>query len=297
MELMAKSIPMLLLAMVALLIVVGMLVVGTSLRAGSSASGQTVRRLADRPIDAWGRLCEKTFFFGHQSVGGNIIEGMNDVIASHDFIDLRIDEAKTIDQVDGAAFIHARVGRNREPESKLAEFREIMENGLGDQVDIALLKFCYADIQADSDPDAILEAYCQTLEALKSRFPNVVFLHVTVPLGTPPRTRRSVLKANVKRLLGRSTVLDDNWIRAQYNDSLRQRFFGKEPLFDLAGYEALGPDGQRHYSLWKGREVPVLLPSYTDDGGHLNSAGRRHVAEQLLVELADLAESRRVTSE
>jgi len=291
--LMMKSTPtlILLLIAVALVITLGLLIVGALLRVGKSASSLAVRRLVDMPADACARLSDRTIFFGHQSVGNNILDGIRDLRDSHGFLNLHINESKTAGQVNSAMLVHAPVGRNREPLSKIAEFREIMENGLGEKVDIAFLKFCYVDITRDTDPNTVLDAYCNAIEALKTRFPDVRFMYITVPLCAPPRTAKGILKMNVKRVFGRSTVLDDNLVRARYNALLRERFSGKEPLFDLAGYEALGPDGLRHFGLWKGQQIPILVELYTNDGGHLNEMGRQHIAEQLLIELLELSEA------
>ena len=45
--------------------------------------------------------------------------------------------------------------------------------------------------------------------------------------------------------------------------------------------ETFTKDGENYYS---------LVPDYTDDGGHLNEKGRKIVAEQLLILLANLSE-------
>jgi len=37
------------------------------------------------------------------------------------------------------------------------------------------------------------------------------------------------------------------------------------------------------------QKVFIMLPQYTTDGGHLNEEGRKIVAEQLLIVLAELA--------
>jgi hypothetical protein len=259
----------------------------TSLRVRTGTSPQKVRRLANVGPEAWTRLNNKTIFFGHQSVGYNIIRGLQDLQASHKLLNLKIVETKDAQKIEGPVLAHGTVGRNRSPESKIAEFKDLLEGGLGEKVNIAFLKFCYVDITRNSDPEALLAAYSKAMDALKSRFPRVAFVHVTVPLCAPEKG----LKEGIKRLLGRSPELDDNLVRARYNRLLRERYSGKEPLFDLALYETLGPDGLRRYSLRNGQEVPVLVPSYTDDGGHLNPMGQRHVAEQLLLELLDLAGS------
>ena len=268
-------------------------VLAISPRVGTKRSGRPLPRLVDIPDGGWAWLNGRTVFFGHQSVGYNIVDGIGDLAGDGGLMNLPIVQGNDAGGIGGAAFVHAPVGRNREPESKLAEFREILEKELGDKVDVALLKFCYVDVQRGCDPQRLLDSYCQTIEALKARFANVIFVHVTVPLCGPPAGAIGILKVNIKRALGRATVLDDNLVRSQYNELLRQRFVGKEPVLDVAGYESIDPRGMQWFVVWKGHEVPVLVPSYTDDGGHLNVVGRRHVAEQLLIELAKLAEASR----
>ena len=71
-------------------------------------------------------------------------------------------------------------------------------------------------------------------------------------------------------------------------DLLREAYEGKEPLFDIAGIESVGPGGERESFDVKGKSFPALVPAYTDDGGHLNALGRKVVAEKLLVFLAGL---------
>ncbi|HNT37273.1 MAG TPA: hypothetical protein PKH07_19935, partial [bacterium] len=183
---------------------------------------------------------------------------------------------------------HALIGRNLDPESKIIEFTRVMESGLGEKVDIAFFKFCFVDFGQTSNPEAIFTSYCNAMDSLNARFPRVTFMHVTVPLCGPAKKAKGMLKASVKRLIGRPPVLAENLVRSRYNALLRERFSGKEPLFDLALYESTDLEGLQHYGLRSGQEVPLLVCSYTDDGGHLNATGRRHVAEQLLIQLANL---------
>ena len=290
-ELSNKLIPIIILVVIVVMVFMGLIILRNTFHIYKVKSAQVVKHVTDIPADAWTRLNKSVVFFGHKSVGNNIIDGIYDLIDSHSYINLRIYETKAVDQITGAMFIHAPVGRNMEPESKILEFKKIMEGGFGEKVDVAFFKFCYADIVSYSNPDVILDAYCKTMETLRGRFPNVIFVHVTVPLCAPPKTTKDIFKLNIKRVFGRSTVLDDNFIRAQYNELLRERFSGKEPIFDIAEYEALGPDGLRYYCLCKGHEVPVLVKSYTNDGGHLNIFGRRYVAEQLLIKMLELVSS------
>ncbi len=252
-------------------------------------SPQPIRRWADIPPEAWSQLCGKTIFFGHQSVGYDIVSGIRDIVASHEYLGLRIVETKDAKRVDGPALVHAPIGQNLHAESKTAEFTRLMEGGLAEKVDMAFFKFCFVDINESSNPDALFATYCKAMDTLKLRFPHTTFMHVTAPLCGPPTRGVGIMKTSIQRLLGRPTVLDENEVRNRYNALLRERFSRKEPLFDLALYETLGPEGLRHYSLQNGHEIPILAPMYTDDGGHLNARGQRYVAEQLLIQLLEVA--------
>jgi len=90
-----------------------------------------------------------------------------------------------------------------------------------------------------------------------------------------------------KRLLGRP-IKDPyaNVKRNQFNHLLRTELEGKELIFDLARIESTFPDGSRASFTNAGKTYDALVPDYTYDGGHLNEAGRRMVAEQFLVFLA-----------
>jgi hypothetical protein len=292
MQLNGKLFQILILPVVAIVICVGLVLMGTSFHVYKIKSDSEVLHIADVPVNDWKKMSKTVIFFGHRSVGSNIIDGIFDLINSYDYIDLHVYDNSIADRIDSAMLVHAPVGRNLNPEYKIKEFKEIMEERFGDKVDIAFFKFCFVDITSHSNPEKILSTYCKTMNALKKRFPGVIFMHTTVPLCTPPRTMWAIIKVYIKRALGYSTMMDDNRMRDRYNALLREKFDGKEPLFDLAEYEALGPDGMQYYCHWKGHEVPILINSYTNDGGHLNEVGRRHVAEQLLIKMLELVCSR-----
>lgn len=285
---MIKLMCILLLVGAAAVAVISLLVRATSVRAQKGPSSHVMRRLTDIPAEAWSRLSEKAIFFGHRSVGSDIVAGIQDLVAGGKLLSVNIVKTKDAKEIRSPMLAHASIGQNFYPESKIAEFKKLMEDGLGEKVDIAFFKFCFVDIGKHSDPEAIMATYCEAMDTLKSRFPHVTFVHVTVPLCGPPGKVKGTLKATIKRLIGRPPIVDENQVRARYNSLLRERYSGREPLFDLALYETLGPGNLRHYSLKDGQEVPILARSYTDDGGHLNVVGRRHVAEQLLINLLDV---------
>ena len=228
-------------------------------------------------------LARRSVYFGHQSVGANVVEGVRD-LAAQAGVPLRVVEVGDASAVGAGTFGHGPVAENGNPLLKLRSF----ENALGaapSRVEIALVKFCFVDVVAGTDPRALFARYEETMRMLRSRHPRTVFVHVTVPL-----TRvQSGWKALVKSLLGRAPYgFEEDVRREEFNALLRQAYDGREPVFDLARIEATSPDGRLETAEVRGRRVPTLVASYTDDGGHLNAEGRRRVARRLVALLASL---------
>ena len=243
----------------------------------------------DVPREHWAKLAEKKIFFGHQSVGYNIIEGVKDVIRGRNYINLNIVETDDPAQFDRPIFAHARVGRNTDPDSKIKAFKKVMDTGVGKRIDIVFLKFCYIDITRDSNPQEILTNYQTTIEDLKGRYPDTEFLHVTAPIRSAPKGIKRYIKQSIKLLIGKQGVLDDNIKRQHYNALLNDAYSKTEPLFDLALVESSNSDGYRRYAFKENKRIYFMDSQYTYDGGHLNENGRKRVAEQLLIILAELA--------
>jgi hypothetical protein len=236
--------------------------------------------------ESWAELAEKRIFFGHQSVGYNIIDGISDVMNERDCIKLNVLESHKPAIFDQPVLAHSQVGRNTDPVSKIESFVDIMDAGAGGKIDVAFFKFCYVDIMRDSDPQKIFDAYSAAIEDLKERYPETRFIHVTVPLRSTPKGLKKNLKQSVKLLIGKPGVLEDNIMRERYNRLLRNAFSKTEPVFDLAMIESINPDGFRCYAAKGTERVSVMVPEYTEDSGHLNDKGRKRVAEQLLIILA-----------
>ena len=249
----------------------------------------TLPSIAAVPKGYWAKLAEKRIFFGHQSVGYNIMDGIKDVIGEHDYIKLNIVETHEPSAFNRPIFAHSRVGRNTDPTSKIEGFRNILDAGVGNKVDIAFLKFCYVDVMRDSDPQKIFNDYQKTIEELKARHPETRFLHVTVPICSAPKSTERILKESLKSLMGRPGVLDDNLMRQRYNTLLRDAYSKTEPIFDLALVESVNQNGFRCYATKGTNTVFLMAPEYTEDGGHLNKLGRKRVAEQLLIVLGQIA--------
>lgn len=252
--------------------------------------GEMNATLTDTPIltfdqitpDQWGRLANTRVFFAHQSVGGNLLDGIADILRERSDIGLNIVEIKNKTQVNGPAFYHAVVGRNGEPSTKLRAFNEMVAE-VGDS-GIALLKYCYADFSHGTDATQLFEEYRQTVASIRAQHPRLQIVHVTVPLVTDAGTLRHF--AAVVR--SKPPAREVNFIRHQYNELMRRTYQGKEPIFDLARLESTNVDGNPVGFRYKGERVQALAPAWTTDGGHLNETARRRIAKAFLVTLVTI---------
>ena len=242
--------------------------------------------IKDIPNSSWEKLSQKKIYFGHQSVGFNIIDGIKDLMKENQQIKLNIVETSEPEALDNPLFAHSRVGSNMDPKSKTDAFASLMDKGIGDRADIAFFKFCYVDIGGQTHVQEIFTHYKDTLVRLRAKYPKTTFVHVTVSLGTSIAT----LKTRIKTLMGKKDIweYDANIRKNEFNDLLRKEYSGKEPIFDLAYVESTFPDGRRSTFTKAGETYYSMAPEYTYDDGHLNETGRKRAAEQLLVLLANL---------
>lgn len=216
-------------------------------------------------------------YFGHQSVGRNIISGIPEVFGAGEALRvLELDGGATPGLTAGdGVIVHAMVGQNRYPDSKLDAFADTLRAGLAAQVDVAVLKFCYLDVDSGTDVAALFERYRTRLAELEREFPEVTFVYSTVPLRTEPVD----LKQLVKEVIGRP---NDNAARERFNKLVREEYADTGRLFDIAAVQSTRPDGSRvarkhrgvvHYALWEG---------YASDPGHLNPTGSARAASEFL---------------
>lgn len=255
-------------------------------RANTAASATALPGLpvlADVDPVAWEALARRRIFFGHQSVGRNIMDGVRDILQDHPEIGLRVVQTDDASSVSGPAFIEGRVGANRDPASKTDAFARVIERSFG-AGDIALHKYCYVDVGRDTNVEQLFGRYATAMSELARVHPDVTFVHVTVPLTTS----RGGPGQQLRTLLGRPTEIALNLKRGRFNQLMRETYAGREPLFDLALLESITSEGLRSHTRYGSRTVYRLAPEWTYDNGHLNEAGRRLVAEQLLILLAGL---------
>jgi len=223
-------------------------------------------------------------YFGHQSVGLNIIDGIKDVIAQSDRAKLNIYDVGEFNKDYQSGLFHSKIGNNRDPESKINEFIKVI-NELNGQIDFGALKFCYVDFDKNTDIKALFNKYENAINKLSEYYPDIRFIHVTVPLKTIDEI---TWKVKIKQLLGFEKIRElgeyyNNIKRNEYNDLMRKKYSQVGLLFDLAEIESTHMDGKRAVYFIDGKQYYALVPEYTDDGGHLNSTGRSIVADKFLL--------------
>ncbi len=249
-------------------------------------NANTFPQMKDVSPELWNKLAQKRIYFGHQSVGFNIVDGIKDVMKEHPEVKLNIVESADASDLKAGTFEHSRVGKNVDPKSKVEEFTKFVEQGIGKNADFSALKFCYVDVRADTNVKSVLKDYESFMSKVGNEFPKMTVVHFTVPLTRSKTTWKTI----VKKLIGRKTwEYDDNIKRNEYNNMLLKKYEGREPVFDLAKIESTYPDGRRSTFTKDGKTYYSLVPEYTNDGGHLNELGRKIVAEQLLIFLANLS--------
>lgn len=229
------------------------------------------------------RVSQTKVFFGHKSVGMNILDGVRSVYSAHGRAAPAIEEGRSQEGADVGFVDHAFIGANGNPVLKMQDFDSKMRSGIGEHVDVAMMKFCYVDINSGTDVNSLFATYSKTMAALQRDFPRVTFIYVTVPLTTKPGLAFELKN----RLLtgGTDRGLADNVARERLNALIRSECAGRN-LFDLAAVESTAPDGTRASRTFRGEQCYQLYKGYAADDGHLNREGARVVATAWLKTIA-----------
>ncbi len=223
----------------------------------------------------WSGLSGKQIVFAHQSVGTNILSGVEQ-LARRDGITLPIQEQRGAPT--GFGITHFNVGRNEDPLGKISDFSAAMDAGAARGADIALMKLCYIDFNTGTDAPEVAKAYISSLDRLTQKYPDTHFIAVTAPLAAV----QTGPKAWIKRLLGKQPAqYVENAKRAEFNQLVREHYKSGGRLFDLARVEADGGGSHTVVDV-AGREIEALDPTLTDDGGHLNERGELLAATEFL---------------
>ena len=234
--------------------------------------------LSDVPDQFWQNLLKKRIYFGHQSVGYNIIDGIIELIKEFS-IKLQIEETIDLNKYSNGLFSHGRIGRNQEPRSKIEMFSNVIKE-IEEIVDIAFFKFCYVDFNENTNIKKLFHLYKYKMDELQNRYPDISFYHFTVPLVVKQTGPKSWIKKTIRRpIIG----IEDNIKRHEFNMLMRKNYAFDGMLFDIARVESTDVNCVRHEYFKNGIKYDALVPKYTNDGGHLNKNGRRIVVEKLLL--------------
>ncbi|MFH0756048.1 MAG: hypothetical protein V2B15_02030 [Bacteroidota bacterium] len=220
--------------------------------------------------------------FGHQSVGKNILAGVARWEEEEDVTLNRVTTREMNGYTD-SVFIDFQVGTNLEPRTKIDDFVSVVEGIPDETVCFAFFKFCYVDVDENTDVDALFEYYRERMGYLRELKPNVNIILFTTPL----KTVEGGLKATAKKALSRLPGgFPDNITRNAFNDRIINEMSGDFPVFDLAGIESTLTNGKACTFSSGGGEYRCLAEVYSTDGGHLNELGSRIAAYNLIAFLA-----------
>lgn len=206
-------------------------------------------------LDAGGleALTHVNFFFAHRSVGADIVEmGIPAVYRDFDLAP------------PGDTFGDHWLDQTDDPGSKLRDFDHwIRDEGMGAVSDIALMKLGYVDIVADTDVQRVFEHYQAMMDALEADYPEVMFLHATVSVTAWDAENNAAIE--------------------RFNELLRDRYAADGRLFDLAAIVSTCAGGtSARGETARGEIYYRICDEYTRDGGHLNEAGAKVAAAELL---------------
>lgn len=246
-----------------------------------------IASISDVSDEAWKTLAQKRIYFGHQSVGGNVIDGVRDVMESNKSIRLNIKGVKDNISLDSPVFLHSNIGKNGDPVGKIIDFKNKIDGGIGEKTDIAFAKLCFWDVHRSTNVEKIFSEYKTAITGLKKSYPNTYFMHMTVPL----MSHSDSLIDRLKRLIRDDNDDLDNVKRNELNEMILKEYKGKESVFDIAKFESTKPNGMRSFFIKDGKKYYYLTDVYTKDSGHLNKQGRRFIAEQLLIKLLEISKN------
>lgn len=230
-------------------------------------------------------ISQARVFFGHHSVGNNILKGVRG-LAARAGVPIRVEEVTAAGAVPaGTGLFHGEIGENYDPDAKMGDFAIALGAPGEARYDVATFKFCYVDLGENSkerSPDKLFKRYAAIMNTIEAEHPNVKVLHSTMPLMAEPPGK----KTRLKRLFGMSTSTDGTNIDRNEFNRLARGQYSASSLLDIARFEATRPDGSVAGFTSGGQEMEMLALEYSSDGGHLNDQGQEHVAAAFLHRIA-----------
>ena len=222
-------------------------------------------------------LVNYQIWFGHQSVGNNIMHGTNgdntNTAGLAYYINLypaagitNVYEPSSISQIPAGTFGDGHIGSNQAPSGKITAFQNGVITTFGGNLDYAFMKFCWYDfgwngseVTTEAQADSLFTSYQNMVSSITSGC-STILLHCTVPL-----TYRALDAYNS--------------LREYYNDKVRTAYSLTGRLFDIADWQSRDVDGNQ--VLYNNvRELNSIWNA--GDGGHMNADGCNMMAKKLL---------------
>ena len=152
-------------------------------------------------IDQWSSAAKARVLFGHQSVGYNILDGVNTLAKEQGVTDFKIADISVAKDSGAAVIVHFEVGRNTDPRSKIDDFLGRIDATSGRRIDVAMMKFCYVDVSDDTRIDTLFKEYKEMVArvraVLRRRAPHLAGEAVEVAnLSLNPATHRLTARGN-----------------------------------------------------------------------------------------------------
>jgi hypothetical protein len=230
-------------------------------------------------------LSQKGIWMAHESVGYNILGGLQRLLDANAGPEPTIsNDTSNPNDISSGVFgqqyfpnIGDGSAHNGQPVAKILAFRSVIDGGMGAKVDVAFMKFCFADFDNLTDDAWVQGAfatYRSTFAALEAAYPRVKFVHVTVPFYKSMNDGGFAI-GNVRR--------------EEMSDLIRANFPSAR-VFDLALMESTDPAGNRVLDVMSdvGIRPHAMYDGYTTDGGHLTNEFADAIARKLVAFLANL---------
>ena len=221
----------------------------------------SIGQVATVPGEIMAQAGRLTWFFAHASVGDNIMDGITDWHTADPIrfplqrVGYSWPAAPPKETPPGAICDHMRW--NPGWQAKISMFEtNIAWYWHAPRIQVAMNKLGY------TDPDADIEVYLASMQAIEAQNPAVAFVYCTLP----------------------STVSGDRFEVKRIAFSQKVRDFvaaNNRILLDVADIENHAPDGQPATFVFDGITYPRMYDGYTVTGGHLDApgnVGRQRVA-------------------
>ena len=257
-------------------------------RAGAAVINHASLAAATNPPPAVSaKVAQLRWFFTHASVGGNLVTGMN-VLNTEDGARFPL-QIHGYDGDDGDGAYHGAVGTegseggadyraaadpastsngfvfecmrgNPDWSNKLTCFsNSVVQSGWRfPKVNVVMDKFCWIDPYADADD------YCAMMSGLEARYPQTLFVYMTMPLTTETAGSENDLRNAFNRQVRGFCVASNKW------------------LLDLADIQAWTAAGVQQTYVSGGTTNQRMASAYAVGPAwgdyHLNAAGRRQGA-------------------